>query len=108
MQCSRCDNKAVFQRPALCEEHLVSYVHEFVRQTINRHGLCTKEDRICVAASGGKDSVALLIILDELGYRVEALAVDEGIAGYREHSLKDLRAVCEERAIPLRVVSFQN
>lgn len=107
MQCSRCDAKAVFANPSLCEEHLVSYVHETVAKTIDEHALCSKEETLCVAASGGKDSVALLLVLKELGYAVEALCVDEGIAGYREHSLRDLRDVCAKHAIPLKVVSFE-
>lgn len=107
MLCGVCSRKAVFSSPALCAEHLVSHVHEVAQETIDEHGLCSREDRVCVAASGGKDSVALLLVLKELGYRVEALAVDEGIAGYREHSLADLRRVCEDNGVPLRVVSFE-
>lgn len=106
MRCSRCEEKAVFSGPALCAVHLVEHVEQVVRETIDRFGLCSHDDHICVAASGGKDSLTVLSILHDLGYRVEALAVDEGIAGYRERTLADLRSFCQTQGIPLRVVSF--
>src|SRR3989338_1284075 len=37
---------------------------------------------------------------------VEAIAVHEGIAGYRDRTLSYLRAHCEALGVPLRVVSF--
>lgn len=107
MQCTRCDRKAVFSDPALCQEHFVADVEAIVAKTIEEYALCTKDDRICVAASGGKDSAAVLVILKKLGYAIEALAVDEGIAGYRDKSLEDLRKLCTEYDIPLKVVSFE-
>lgn len=101
-----CGGKAVFSAPALCEEHFCEHVELVVRETVERYGLFTRDDRVCVAASGGKDSSVALHVLQALGYRVEALAVDEGIAGYRESTLACLRSLCDERGIPLRVVSF--
>src|SRR6185295_5662465 len=43
-------------------------------------------ERILVAVSGGKDSLALWDILLKLGYRADALYVDLGIGGYSEQS----------------------
>ncbi len=108
MKCSICDRKAVFSDPALCKDHLIEHVESSVADTIKKYSLCTKEDRICVAASGGKDSVALLSVLSSLGFNVEALAVDEGIAGYRDESLVELKKFCSEFDIPLSIVSFED
>jgi len=108
MKCVDCGAKAVFAHPPRCKDHFLSYVERTVQGTIHRFNLFHKSDRVCVAASGGKDSVALLVLLHSLGYRVEALAVDEGIEGYRDHSLRDLRGVCSRLGIPLRVVSFKD
>ncbi|MFP4523708.1 MAG: TIGR00269 family protein [Candidatus Woesearchaeota archaeon] len=106
MECRECGGPAVFDSPALCEEHFLSYVVDTVKATIVERGLIRPGERVCVAASGGKDSVALLDVLSRLGYEVEALAVDEGIEGYRDASLDGLRSFCGSRGIPLRVVSF--
>jgi uncharacterized protein (TIGR00269 family) len=107
MECSQCSGKAVFSHPNLCAEHLVAHVEATAQSTIDKYSLFKKSDRLCVAASGGKDSVALLAVLQALGYAVEALAVDEGIKGYRDDSLVSLREVCSSLSIPLRIVSFQ-
>ena len=85
----------------------MQFVENTVKNTIQEHKLCTKEDKICVAASGGKDSAAVLVIFKKLGFSIEALAVDEGIDGYRDKSLVDLKKLCTDYDIPLRVVSFE-
>jgi len=59
-----------------------------------------------VAASGGKDSTACLHILSQK-YSVEALAIDEGIEGYREHTLKDLENFCVKHGIRLHIVALK-
>lgn len=106
MECRACGSPAVFDDPSLCEEHFLSFVVDAVRRAIDEYSLIRPGERVCVAASGGKDSVALLDVLSRLGYGVEALAIDEGIAGYRDESLGGLRSFCESRGVPLRVVSF--
>ncbi len=64
--------------------------------------------KICVAVSGGADSVALLHYLKSnraaYGYLLSAIHCEHGIRG--EESLRDMRfvqALCEEWGIPLRI-----
>ena len=61
-----------------------------------------KKFKICVALSGGRDSVALLDILREAGYDVSAVNVEHGIRG--EESVSDSRFVselCASMDVPL-------
>ncbi len=67
-----------------------------------------KNKKICVAVSGGADSVALLHYCKarekELGYSLSAVHCEHGIRG--EESLEDMRfvqAICAAWEIPLRV-----
>ncbi len=76
-----------------------------VSATIKKYSLIKKSDRLVVAVSGGKDSVACLYNLK--GYAPIALAIDEGIGGYRDKTLRDLRRFCSEHGIPLKVVSMK-
>lgn len=105
MKCVMCEQKAVISQPARCKKHFIQGFEELAHDTIQRFSLIQENEKICVAASGGKDSLALLEILHE-DYNVEALCVDEGIAGYRDQTIQDLKEFCEHRNIPLRVVSF--
>ena len=59
-----------------------------------------KDDRILVAVSGGKDSLALWDILLNLGYRVDALYVNLGIAGYSDLSHEKARRYADTVAAP--------
>jgi uncharacterized protein (TIGR00269 family) len=65
---------------------------------------------IGVAFSGGKDSTALLAALVALGdtipSRLLALTVDEGIAGYREDTIRHGREVCKKLGVEQKVITF--
>ncbi|MFT4310757.1 MAG: TIGR00269 family protein [Candidatus Woesearchaeota archaeon] len=86
---------------------LIEDVHKIVAHTITHFKLCSVTDRICVAVSGGKDSQVLLVVLKTLGYNVEGLLIDEGIAGYREKTIVDMQALCDAYKVPLRIVSYK-
>ena len=60
--CHKCGEKAVFaqQNQLLCKNHFLDYFENKVIRTIKKYELFARGDRICVAASGGKDSLSLL------------------------------------------------
>ncbi len=105
-----CREKSVWSAIAscLCKKHFIHAFEKKVSNTIKKYGLLDKDQKICVAASGGKDSTTLLYLLKKFGYHVTALAVDEGIAGYREHTLGDLHLFCAQHGIPLKICSYEN
>lgn len=108
MLCSKCDKIAVFKNPTLCAMHFQRYFEDTVIKTIDDFDLISKNDSICVAASGGKDSVSLLYVLNKLGYKVTALAIDEGIKGYRDETLSFLQKFCEKENIDLSIKSYND
>lgn len=77
------------------------------RQTIKHHRLFTSDDTLLVALSGGADSVALLLVLQELGYHIEALHCNFHLRS--EESDRDesfVRSLCQQHNIPLWVKHF--
>lgn len=108
MRCKRCSSDAVLEQPSLCEKHFIPYFERKVYHTIDRFRLVKKKDKVMVACSGGKDSTVLLHLLAEKGYDVHALAIDEGIKGYRDKTLAFLRRFCFERGIALKEVSYKD
>ena len=67
-------------------------------------------DRVAVAVSGGKDSLALLNILKNTLQGIDpeliAITVDEGIQGYRDESLNIVKNFCSMIGVENKVVSF--
>src|SRR5438445_11062140 len=90
MNCTKCKTKAVIGLPrhnaAFCKGCFNGFVHDQVTRAIKSEKMCGKEDRILVAVSGGKDSLALWDILLKLGYRADALYVNLSIVTYSEQS----------------------
>ena len=90
MNCTKCKTKAVIDLPrhnaAFCTPCFTTYAHEQVAYAIKHERMFGRDDRILVAVSGGKDSLALWRMLLTLGYRADALYVDLGIPGYSAKS----------------------
>ena len=78
-----------------------------VADFIGKHGLLSREGLHLVALSGGADSVALLLILKDLGYRIEAAHCNFHLRG--EESNRDeafVKKLCQEQNIPLHLIHF--
>ncbi|MFC1648773.1 TIGR00269 family protein [Nanoarchaeota archaeon] len=105
MKC-KCSKPAVSSK--YCKDHFIEYFESKVKQTIKDHKMLSKKDKVAVGCSGGKDSTSLLYILHKLGYNVTAIAIDEGIKGYRDKSLIHLQNFCKEHDIPLVIHSFKD
>ena len=67
----------------------------------------TRDERVLVAVSGGKDSLALWDVLVELGYRTTGLYLGLGIGAYSDalaregRGLRRARASCRSRVVAL-------
>jgi tRNA-5-methyluridine54 2-sulfurtransferase len=115
--CVVCRGTAVIEEPrhraAWCAAHFTDHVQLQVRKAIDhppgtapRERMFSYGDRVLVAVSGGKDSLALWDVLLELGYDVDGLYIGLGIGGYSARS----RTICEdfaaERGARLHVVDL--
>jgi len=110
MKCSRCKEKAVISSPVLCKKHFVGYFEKKIFDTIKKYNLINKSDKVVVACSGGKDSTNVLYLVKKfLGPKgkVTALLIDEGISGYRDKTVSDLKHFCAKHSISLKMVSFK-
>lgn len=105
MNCTKCKTKAVIKIPrhhaAFCKGCFTTFVHDQVVRGIKSEKMFGKDDRILVAVSGGKDSLALWDILLKLGYKADGFYVHLGIGGYSERSYHMVRNFADTVAIPL-------
>jgi len=80
---------------------------DLVRRYIGQQQLLHPDARYLVALSGGADSVCLLLMLQELGYRIEAVHCNFHLRG--EESNRDetfVKNLCQKHGIPLHITHF--
>ena len=114
--CDICGEKAVYYYRDfdihLCSKHFAARFEKCVFETIKRFKLVSSKDLIAVAVSGGKDSLTTLYLLKKFskkfGYEVLGLAVDEGIAGYREYKLQALKNFAKKIDVEIVIASFKD
>jgi uncharacterized protein (TIGR00269 family) len=93
-------------RASYCAEHFVDHVRSQVRDAISRHSMISYNDRILVAVSGGKDSLALWDVLLDMGYRAAGLYLGLGIGEYSDRSGQLVQAYAQKRGATLHTVDL--
>ena len=85
----------------------MNHLTRIVQQTMTLHGLIPASSRVLVALSGGPDSVALLCLLQELGYDVAAAHCNFRLRGEEsEGDERFVRELCRRRGVELHVTAF--
>jgi uncharacterized protein (TIGR00269 family) len=116
MKCQRCSKNAVvyqkYSSAHLCKTHFIEDVERKIKRDIRKFRMIEKGDRIAVALSGGKDSTALLYVLHKIfknrpDIELLAITIDEGIMGYREHTLSHAVKLTAELGIPHTIKTFE-
>ena len=116
MPCKNCLEKPVINLTnnniKLCRQHFARYFERKVLKTIKDYKLIERNDKVGVAVSGGKDSLSLLSIIKQLKdkikiFELEAIAIDEGIKGYRDKTLERAKKFCKDNDIKLHIFSYK-
>ena len=111
MRCRTCGSKAVINMPqhrlTLCKAHYLEWLPAQTLRAITKFGMFSKTDRVLMAISGGKDSLALWDILWQLGYQTNGLYIDLGIddvMGYSRRSGEYAQTFADQRGLKLITV----
>ncbi len=116
MKCQKCRRDSViyqkYSNAHLCKQHFIQDVERKIKRDIRKFRMVEKGDRIAVALSGGKDSIALLFVLHKIfqnrkDIELHAITIDEGIKGYREYTIPYAIELTQELGIPHTIVTFQ-
>jgi uncharacterized protein (TIGR00269 family) len=90
-----------------CPEHLLKFCRDQVAKAIHDHTMIEPGQRVLVAVSGGKDSLALWDILLELGYDTDGMVIGLGIGDYSAASTATAVGFAEERGLKLHRVDLR-
>jgi len=115
--CTKCHGApSVYHRPysgeRLCAACFNESLFERVKKTVGKYDMFEYDSRIAVGVSGGKDSLTLLRLLDELEKdrpyaELVAVCVDEGVKGYRDEALTLAEKNCRELGVKMHTVRFR-
>ena len=110
MKCTVCRGPAVIDvrrhNAAFCPEHFTAPCRDQVRRALPEHRMLRPGDRLLVAVSGGKDSLALWDLLDALDLAADGLHLRLGIGDYSEDSTRYARAYAAAHARTLHEVDL--
>ena len=105
MKCTVCRGPAVIDvrrhNANFCAEHFAKHCREQVGRAIHQFDMVHPGERMLVAVSGGKDSLALWDILLDLGYHADGFYIGLGIGEYSDESGSYARAFAERRGATL-------
>ena len=115
MKCDRCENQAAYTRKysgeKLCSECFSNSILRKTAKTISKYNMIKHDELVAVAVSGGKDSLALLNIINQMAathnFRIKAITIDEGIPGYRNEALEIVEAFCAKLNVEHKVFSYK-
>ncbi|WP_456342473.1 Dph6-related ATP pyrophosphatase [Thermovibrio sp.] len=96
-------------RLALCREHFIEWFERQTEKAIKEFKMFSRKEKVLVAVSGGKDSLALWFALNKLGYETYGFHISLGIEGweYSKKSLEICRKFAERIGRPLIVFNLK-
>ena len=107
MKCRKCGGVAALElrrhNAAFCATDFLDFFRNQVREAIRRHKMFARGERVLVAVSGGKDSLALWDVLLDDGYDTTGLYLDLGIFDYSVQSKAKCEAFAAARGARLMV-----
>ena len=113
--CNKCGKPAIYFRSYsgqhLCAPCFAASIEEKVKRTIAKYNMLEHNDKIAVAVSGGKDSLALVRILKQIcsghSSSLEVITIDEGIAGYRDEGIQLAKEISTDLGLRMHLLSYE-
>jgi tRNA-5-methyluridine54 2-sulfurtransferase len=107
VKCKRCREKAEValraHNAAFCRPCYLQYFRRQVERAIAGADMFTHDDRLLLAVSGGKDSLALWDVLHGLEYDVTGFYLAQGIGDYSALSRDKVEAFAASRGLALQI-----
>ncbi|HOJ49623.1 MAG TPA: ATP-binding protein [Spirochaetota bacterium] len=83
---------------------MVKIINSKINKAIKKFNMFTRQDRIALAISGGKDSILLSYILKKMGFNIELIFINLGIKS-SEESLTVVKNFSEKYNLKLHIIN---
>ena len=107
MKCTKCGDRATVElrrhNAAFCAADFLTFFRRQVTTAVAKYRMFHRDERVLVAVSGGKDSLALWDVLIGEGYETTGLYLDLGIFEYSVDSKAKCQAFAAAHGVPLIV-----
>ena len=115
-RCDGCEGPAAYTRRysgrSLCTACFSYSIERKVAKTISKYDMIGDGDKVAVAVSGGKDSLALLKIMHSMSqtrnFEITAVTIDEGIPKYRDEALRIVSDTCSSLGVSHDVYAYRD
>jgi uncharacterized protein (TIGR00269 family) len=112
MKCRVCREPAVIdvrrQNANYCRDHFLRMCRDQVAKAIDEFDMLRPGERVLVAVSGGKDSLACWHLLRELGHDADGFVIGLGIGEYSDTSTAYAREFAEARGLTLHYCNLRD
>lgn len=110
MRCQKCKGHASVEvrrhHAAFCNDHFIEFFDRQVERAIEGAKMFTRDDRVLVVVSGGKDSLALWDVLRRFGYLTTGLYINLGIGEYSRASQRKAEAYAAAQGADLLIADI--
>ena len=111
MKCVVCRDPAVIDvrraNSNFCKDHFLRFCQEQMSRAVREFDMLAPADRVLVAVSGGKDSLAVWDLLQRSGYQADGLYLGLGITDYSDASVEYARTFATARGLKLIEVDLR-
>ena len=111
MRCIKCRKPANVEirrhRSAFCAGCYPDWFRTQVERVVEHDHMFTRDEKVLVAISGGKDSLALWHALTKLGYQADGMYIRLGIADYSRRSQEKSEAFAAKHGLLLHQVDLR-
>jgi len=111
MRCIKCRKPANVEvrrhRSAFCAGCYPGWFRDQVERVVTHDRMFKRHQKVLVAISGGKDSLALWHALLRLGYQADGMYIRLGIADYSRRSQAKSEAFAAEHGLTLHQVDLE-
>ncbi|MHA1786525.1 MAG: TIGR00269 family protein [Candidatus Helarchaeota archaeon] len=96
-----------------CKKCFCTSIEKKVARTISKYKMLAPTDRVLIGLSGGKDSVVLTYLLNEIEKRFPnskllTVTIDEGIKNYREESIRIVQKITKDWNLENKIYRFKD